>query len=190
MSKFSSTTPIMNPKTIEAHIHIIRGKKIMLDRDLAALYHVPTGDLNRAVLRHIERFPGDFMFQLTPGEFDNLIRQTGRSNWGGTRKLPRAFTDYGILMLSSVLKSRRAIQVNIGIMRTYTKMRELALEHTDLRIKIEELEKNYDRKFKVVFDALRELMTPPVNPNKRPIGFRMHEDQGEDKQTENTRPKS
>jgi hypothetical protein len=142
----------------------------MLDRDLAALYQVPTGDLNRAVVRNLDRFPQDFMFQLTRAEFNNLIFQFGRSSWGGTRKLPRAFTEQGVAMLSSVLKSKRAVQVNIEIMRTFARLRLLLATHVDLARKLDALENKYDSQFKVVFDAIRQLMVP-AEPKKRKIGF-------------------
>src|SRR5512139_1817014 len=114
-------------------IHLIRGKKVMLDRDLAELYGVTTGNLNKAVSRNLERFPEDFMFQLTREELKNLIFQNGTSSWGGVRKLPRVFTEYGVVMLSSVLKSKRAIQVNIQIVKTFAKLREMLATHADLR---------------------------------------------------------
>ena len=142
----------------------------MLDRDLAGLYGVATGNLNKAVSRNIERFPEDFMFQLTKEEFKNLIFHFGTSSWGGTRKLPRAFTEQGVAMLSSVLKSKRAIQVNIQIMRAFIKLKEMLSTHKDLKQKIEEMEKRYDYQFKIVFDAIKQLLEPPVNP-KGKIGF-------------------
>lgn len=142
----------------------------MLDRDLAELYGVLTKNLNKAVSRNSERFPGDFMFQLTPEEFKNLKFQIGTSRWGGTRKLPHAFTEQGVAMLSSVLKSKRAVHVNIEIMRVFVKLRQLLLTHADLARKLNALEKKYDAQFRVVFDAIRELMTPVEKP-KRKIGF-------------------
>ena len=142
----------------------------MLDRDLAGLYGVATGNLNKAVSRNIERFPEDFMFQLTKEEFKNLIFHFGTSSWGGTRKLPRAFTEQGVAMLSSVLKSKRAIQVNIQIMRAFIKLKEMLSTHKDLKQKIEEMEKRYDYQFKIVFDAIKQLLEPPTKP-KGKIGF-------------------
>lgn len=142
----------------------------MLDRDLAELYGVLTKNLNKAVSRNSERFPGDFMFQLTPEEFKNLKFQIGTSRWGGTRKLPHAFTEQGVAMLSSVLKSKSAVHVNIEIMRVFVKLRQLLLTHADLARKLNALEKKYDAQFRVVFDAIRELMTPVEKP-KRKIGF-------------------
>ena len=155
---------------IENAILLIRDQKVMIDKDLAALYQVPTGDLNRAVIRNLDQFPPDFMFQLTRAEFDNLMFQFGRSSWGGTRKLPRAFTEQGVAMLSSVLRSKRAVQVNIEIMRTFARLRLLLSTHADLAKKLTALERKYDSQFRVVFDAIRQLMTPP-EPKKRKIGF-------------------
>jgi hypothetical protein len=155
---------------IITRIYTVRGKKVMLDRDLAELYGVTTGNLNKAVSRNVDRFPEDFMFQLTREELKHLIFQNGTSSWGGTRKLPRAFTEHGVVMLSSVLKSKRAIQVNIQVVRTFTKLRELLTTHADLRRKIEEMEQQYDRKFKVVFEAINRLLTEEEKP-KQPIGF-------------------
>ena len=155
---------------IESKILILRGKKVMLDRDLAALYSVETKMLKRAVKRNIERFPDDFMFQLIKEEFDNLRCQNGTSSWGGQRYLPYAFTENGVAMLSSILNSKRAIQVNIQIMRTFTKIREMFATHKELKQKIEEMEKKYDHQFKIVFDAIRQLIEPAQKSRKR-IGF-------------------
>lgn len=160
---------------IERKIFLIRGRRVMLDRDLAELYGVETRDLNKAVKRNIDRFPGDFMFQLTNEEFGNLKFHFGTSSWGGTRKLSYAFTENGVAMLSSVLNSKLAIHVNIQIMRTFTRLREILLTHKDLARKLAEMEKKYDTQFKVVFDAIRQLMTPD-EPKKKPIGFRREPD--------------
>ncbi|MEK7297086.1 MAG: ORF6N domain-containing protein [Planctomycetota bacterium] len=159
---------------IESKIYLLRGKKVMLDKDLAALYGVETFNLNKAVKRNIDRFPEDFMFQLNNEEFKNLIFHFGISSWGGTRKFPYAFTENGVAMLSSVLNSKRAITVNIQIMRTFTKIREMLISNAELARKIESLEKKYDSQFKVVFDAIRQLMTPPET-KKRKIGFEVRE---------------
>jgi hypothetical protein len=161
---------IVPQELLSSKIFIIRGHKVMLDRDLAALYGVGTRDLNKAVSRNPERFPEDFMFRIDKGERKNLMFQFGTSSWGGTRKPPCVFTEHGILMLSSVLKSRRAIEVNIQIMRTFTRLRELLSTHADLRRKLEEMEKKYDCQFKAVFDAIRSLITEPERRVKR-IGF-------------------
>lgn len=140
-------------EVIEKRIFLIRGHRVMLDRDLAELYLVQTRDLNKAVNRNRDRFPVDFVFQLSKAEFDDLKFHFGTSRWGGTRKLPYAFTEQGVAMLSSVLRSKRAVQVNIQIMRAFVKLRELLATHKDLAGKLEELEKKYDRQFKVVFCA-------------------------------------
>ncbi|MEK7332993.1 MAG: ORF6N domain-containing protein [Nitrospirota bacterium] len=161
---------------IERKIYLIRGHKVMLDSDLAKLYEVPTRRLNEQVKRNISRFPADFMFQLTDEEADNLRSQiaTSSSAHGGRRYLPFVFTEQGVAMLSSVLNSERAVQVNIAIMRAFVKLRELMATHKDLARKLEEMEKKYDTQFKVVFDAIRQLMTPPET-KKRKIGFEVRE---------------
>ncbi|HNR88028.1 MAG TPA: ORF6N domain-containing protein [Spirochaetota bacterium] len=151
-------------------IYTIRGHKVMLDRDLAELYEVETRSLNQAVKRNISRFPGDFMFQLTQNEYDILISQIVTSRWGGTRKLPYAFTEQGVAMLSSVLSSERAIQVNIQIMRMFTRLRAMLSTHEDLRRKIESMEKKYDEQFSIVFRAIKQLLADDAKP-KRKIGF-------------------
>ena len=163
-------------ETIESQIHIIRGKKVMLDVQLADLYGVETKNLNKAVMRNMERFPSDFMFQLTAQEFDRLRFQIGTSKKGrgGRRYPPYAFTQDGVAMLSSVLNSARAIQVNIQIMRTFTKLRELLVSNEMLRQKIEELEGKFakhDKQFEAVFEAIKKLLTPPAAEPKRRIGF-------------------
>ena len=161
---------IIPQQIIESKIYLLRGKKVMLDRDLAMLYEVKTFNLNKAVKRNIDRFPEDFMFQLDNEEFKNLIFQNGISSWGGTRKRPYAFTENGVAMLSSVLNSKRAIMVNIQIMRTFTKIREMLITHKDLAKRLDKLEKKYDSQFKIVFDAIRQLMSPPETKKKK-IGF-------------------
>jgi len=166
-------TNIISVEVIATKILEIRGKKVMLDRDLAQLYGVGTRNLNKAVKRNLERFPEDFMFQLTKEEFENLMFQNGTSRWGGTRKLPYAFTEQGVAMLSSVLHSKRAILVNIRIMRAFIKLKKLLLTHKDLAIKLEALEKkytNHDEKIRKIFEAIRQLMIPPEEPKRR-IGF-------------------
>lgn len=155
---------------IERAILLIRGHKVILDRDLAALYGVSTRALNKAVSRNPDRFPDDFIIQLTRSEFGNLKSHFGTSSWGGTRKLPRAFTEQGVAMLSSVLRSKQAVQVNIAIMRTFVRLREMIASHTDLARRLDALEKKYDGQFKVVFEAIRELMAP-AGPPRRQIGF-------------------
>ena len=157
-------------ETVEKKIILVRGHKVMLDKDLAMLYDVATGNLNKAVNRNIERFPKDFMFRLNNKEFKNLKFHFGTSSWGGTRKAPYVFTEHGILMLSSVLKSKRAVQVNIQIMRTFTKLRQMLASHKVLFRKMEVMEKKYNTQFKIVFEAIRELMVVSEKPKKR-IGF-------------------
>ena len=153
-------------------IHVLRGERVLLDADLAALYEVETRVLVQAVKRNLQRFPGDFMFQLSETEWTDLKSQSViSSSWGGRRTAPYAFTELGVAMLSSVLNSERAIQVNISIMRAFTQLRGMLSAHADLARKMESLERKYDGQFRVVFEAIRELMTPPV-PAKKPIGFR------------------
>ena len=144
----------------------------MLSTDLAQLYGVEPRALVQAVKRNIERFPEDFMFQLTKDEFAVLKSQIVTSSWGGLRRAtPYAFTEQGVAMLSSVLRSKRAVQVNVAIMRTFVKLREILATHKELARKLEEMEKKYDSQFRVVFDAIRKLMEPPPLPPRRPIGF-------------------
>jgi hypothetical protein len=166
------------PEVIEKQILLIRGQKVMLDRDLAVLYGVTTFNLNKAVQRNLDRFPGDFMFQLSEEEFKNLTFHFGISRWGGVRRPPYAFTEQGVAMLSGVLRSTRAVQVNIAIMRAFVRLRELLATHKDLARKLEELEKKYDAQFKVVFNAINMLMAPPEKPRKQ-IGFRVEERKAE-----------
>jgi phage regulator Rha-like protein len=158
---------------IERLILSLRGRRVMLDATLAELYEVTTKNLNKAVQRNIERFPGDFMFQLTNQEVTALRFQFGTSNTGrgGRRYFPYAFTEHGILMLSSVLSSDRAVQVNISIMRAFIRLRELVTSHEELARKLNDLEKRYDAQFRVVFASVRELIEPTRNPKKRRIGF-------------------
>jgi hypothetical protein len=157
-------------EVIATKILIIRGKRVMLDSDLAVLYGVKTGRLNEQVTRNIKRFPGDFMFQLTKEEVVNLKSHFATSSWGGARKLPRVFTQEGVAMLSSVLNSERAIMVNIQIMRAFVQLRRMLLTNVDLRRKIEAMEKKYDKQFVIVFQAIKQLLEPPL-PSKNPIGF-------------------
>ena len=157
---------------IERSILLIRGQKVLLDNDLASLYGVETKRLVEATKRNIERFPEDFMFQLDEEEFANLRSQFATSSlWGGRRHAPYAFTEQGVAMLSSVLRSPRAVAVNIEIMRAFVRLRQMLLSHADLARKVSALEKKYDGQFRVVFDALRQLMQPPPAKPKRPIGF-------------------
>jgi phage regulator Rha-like protein len=159
---------------IESKMFMIRGQKVMLSRHLAELYEVEPRALNQAVKRNIERFPEDFMFQLTEEE-DALLRsqtvtlKTGRGRHA--KYLPYAFTEQGVAMLSSVLNSERAIQVNIEIMRAFVRLRQMLATNAELSKKLNALEKKYDIRFKAVFEAIHELMSPPENKKKRPIGF-------------------
>lgn len=162
---------------IERKIYYFRGKKIMLDEDLATLYDVEVRTLNQAVKRNSDRFPEDFSFQLTEEEFESLRSQIVISNVGrgGRRYLPIVFTEQGVAMLSGVLKSKRAIHVNVQIMRTFTKLREMLLENEALRYKIELMEKQYDEQFRIVFDTMRRLLDNEsvIDP---PIGFQDNRD--------------
>ena len=156
---------------IENKIYLIRGQKVMLDYDLAILYAIETKQLKRQVRRNTSRFPGDFMFQLSKEEYYSLRCQFGTLKKGQHQKyLPYAFTEQGIAMLSSVLNSEMAVQVNIQIMRTFTKLRQILASHGELRRKIESMEKRYDQQFKVVFDAIKALIDPE-RPKRRKIGF-------------------
>lgn len=162
---------------IERTILLIRGHKVILDRDLAELYGVTTGNLNKAVTRNIDRFPDDFMLQLTAEEFDNLKFHFGTSSWGGTRKQPRAFTEQGVAMLSSVLRSKQAVAVNIEIMRAFVRIRELIAGREDLILRLDALEARYDAQFRTVFDAIRALISDDARSRRR-IGFRSGERKG------------
>lgn len=156
---------------IENKIYILRGQKVMLSSDLAALYAVPVRALVQAVKRNKSRFPPDFMFQLRSEELKNLTSQIMTSTWGGARRaLPYVFTEHGVAMLSSVLRSEHAVQVNIAIMRAFLQLRAMLATHEDLRRKIAELEKRYDAKFHAVFATLRQMLETPIPP-KHQIGF-------------------
>lgn len=171
---------VVADEVIVTKIYLIRGRKVMLDEDLAELYQVPTGRLNEQVKRNIDRFPQDFLFQLTEEEFKNLISQNATSSWGGRRKLPSAFTEHGVLMLSSVLNSSRAVAVNIQIMRIYTKMREMLMTNHEILVKLEQLEKqtlqNTDD-IQAVFAHLKQFLIPVEQAERRWIGFRRKDEQ-------------
>jgi hypothetical protein len=173
----TASRSVIPAERIERSILLIRSQKVMLDSDLAELYGVETRALVQAVQRNRERFPGDFMFQLTRKEFEQLRSQSVISNVGrgGRRYPPHAFTEQGVAMLSSVLRSKRAVQVNVEIMRTFVRLRRMLATHEDLARKLDALEKKYDAQFKVVFDAIRELMKPPDEPRHK-IGFRVRRD--------------
>ncbi|MCY4362420.1 MAG: ORF6N domain-containing protein [Gammaproteobacteria bacterium] len=166
--KSRSTIPAIQ---IERYIYFIRGKKIILDADLAILYGVQTKVLTQAVRRNINRFPADFMFQLNNEEFDNLRSQFVTSKRGGRRYPPYAFTEQGVAMLSGILNSEQAVKVNIEIMRAFVRLREMLASNKGLEQKINELEQKYDEQFRSVFDAIKQLMRSSATDNKRPIGF-------------------
>jgi hypothetical protein len=149
------------------------GKRVLLDSDLARLYGVPTKRLNEQVRRNADKFPDDFAFQLTREEVTNLKSQIATSSWtthGGRRKLPLVFTEYGAIMAANVLRSNRAISVSIEVVRVFIRLREMMISHRDLKRRLNELENKYDTRFRVVFDAIRRMMNPPI-PSKRRIGF-------------------
>ena len=169
-----TTVPV---ERITSKIYLIRGMKVMLDRDLAELYGVETRTFVQSVKRNIERFPSDFMFQLSKDEFDSLRSQIVISKGkGGRRYPPYAFTEQGVAMLSSVLNSKRAIQVNVQIMRAFSKLREMLSTHEDLKKKIEAMEKRYDQQFQIVFEAIKQLLETEAKPRKK-IGFTVKEKQ-------------
>ncbi len=158
-------------ENVQNKIYMIRNEKVMLDFDLAALYKIKTQALNQAVKRNLKRFPSDFMFPLSKDEEKILISQIVISKSGGRRKPVFAFTEQGIAMLSSVLKSDRAIAVNIQIIRTFTQLRRMLSTHKELREKIEELEKKYDGKFEILFKTIRQILTEQEEPREK-IGFK------------------
>lgn len=172
MSKEVIRTEEITPTSL-----LVRGQRVLLDSDLAALDGVATGHLNRAVKRNAERFPSDFMFQLTPEDVENLRCQFGISSWGGRRALPPAFTEQGVAMLSSVLKSERAVKVNIAIMRAFVQLRGALEINRELAQKFAQLEKRvgkHDEEIGAIIDAIRPLMAPPANQT-REIGFHVKE---------------
>ena len=171
-SPIAISKPPLRAEDISQRIHTIRGHRVMLDADLAELYGVPTYRLNEAIKRNSARFPDDFMFRLTADEYISLISQIAISKpgRGGRRKMPYAFTEQGVAMLSSVLNSERAIQVNIAIMRAFVRMRRMLVGHEELARKVDTLEKKYDSQLRGVFDAIRALMEPPKTSRRR-IGF-------------------
>jgi len=161
---------IIPQEIIEKKVLLIRGHKVMLDRDLAELYGVETKQLTRQVRRNIDRFPTDFMFQLTREEFTNLKCHFGSSSWGGIRYLPYVFTENGVAMLSSVLSSKRAIQVNIAIMRVFTRLRKILSTHTRVAYKLKELERKiekHDEDITAIFEAIRQIMIVEEKPKKQ-----------------------
>jgi hypothetical protein len=171
------TKDLIIPEVIEQKIYVIHKQKVMLDEDLAMLYGVPVKRLNEQVKRNKKRFPKDFMFMISQDENIFLRSQfaTANKGRGGRRNLPYAFTELGVAMLSSVLNSERAIQVNIEIMRTFIKIREILLTHKELKKKIDEMEKKYDNRFRLVFETLKKMMTQEEIP-KNKIGFRLNKE--------------
>jgi hypothetical protein len=169
---------IIPPERVVQSIRWIRGQKVLLDSDLAVLYGVTTGNLNKAVKRNADRFPSDFMFQLKPEELANLKFQFGTSSWGGRRRSrPHVFTEQGIAMLSSVLNSERAIKVNIAIMRAFVKLRQMIDTNRELAHKFSELERRvgkHDEEIAAILEAIRQLMSPVEKP-RREIGFHVRE---------------
>jgi hypothetical protein len=165
-------TELIVTEQIERAIHVIRGEKVMLDSDLAKLYGVTTGQLNQAVRRNRDRFPKDFAFQLTQKEFTSLISQIviSKEGRGGRRSLPYAFTEHGAVMLASVLNSSIAVESSIQVVRAFIRLRELLVSHKELARRLDELEGRYDKQFAAVFEAIRQLMTPPKLP-RREMGF-------------------
>ena len=170
-------TELLPVEKVQQSIYLIRGEKVILDEDLAGLYGVATRTLNQSVRRHKNRFPDDFMFQLTHKEFMTLKSQSVISSWGGRRKPPLAFTEQGVAMLSSVLNSERAIEINILIMRAFVQMRELLASNAAVARRIDELEKKFadhDQAITVLFAEIRKLLNPPEEKPKRRIGFHPH----------------
>ena len=165
-------TNLIPLETIKTLIYLIRDQKVILDQDIASLYGVETRRLNEQVKRNRDRFPEDFMFQLTSKEFEILKSQIATSSWGGRKTAPYAFTEQGVAMLSSVLSSQRAIGVNIAIVRAFVQLRTILTSHEEVSRKLQKLERKYDTQFKVIFDAIREIMNPKVPEKKRRIGFR------------------
>jgi hypothetical protein len=170
-------TSLLPPERIQQAILLLRGQKIMLSTSLAELYEVEPRALIQAVKRNTDRFPSDFVFQLTRQEVTNLKSQSVISSWGGKRALPYAFTEQGVAMLSSVLHSPRAVRVNVEIMRAFVRLRQMLGSHVALARKLADLEKKYDAQFRVVFEAIRELMQPP-EPLRKRIGFGVAEARG------------
>ncbi len=169
----SKSLSLKSPLNIREDIQDIRGHRVIVDFQLARIYGVSTMAFNQAVRRNLNRFPSDFMFQLTEVEFENLISQSVISSWGGRRKRPWVFTEHGAVMAANVLRSARAIRMSVEVVRAFIQLRQFALSHDELARKIEQLEQKYDGQFEVIFDALRALMEPPEedDPQKKPIGF-------------------
>ena len=161
-------------EVVERRIYLIRGEKVMIDSDLAELYQVTTGNLNLAVRRNAERFPPDFMFQLTEEEFENLILQSARSSWGGRRRRPYVFTEHGVAMLSAVLRSRRAVEMSILIVRAFVKLREMVASNRELALRMENLEvaqRDHASVINILVDEIQDLKMLPAPAPSRRIGF-------------------
>ena len=170
----TSNESVLTDELLMNKIYIIRGQKVMLDKDLAELYGVETRRLNEQVRRNADRFPNDFMFQLTEKELEILMSQIATSSWGGIRKLPLAFTEQGVAMLSTVLHSKQAIHVNIQIIRIFTRMREMLLTHKDILLKLEQMEKQvsiHSKEIQQIFAVLKQLIQKPIEPRKK-IGYK------------------
>jgi hypothetical protein len=169
----------LKPEAIQSHIREIRGRRIILDFELARIYGVSTMVFNQAVRRNMKRFPADFVFQLTAVEYKDLISQIViSSSWGGRRKKPLAFTEHGAVMAANVLRSPRAIRMSVEVVRAFIQLRQLAISHNDLAKRLDALEEKYDGQFQVAFDAIRQLMDPPedeISP-KKPIGFQTEQE--------------
>jgi hypothetical protein len=172
LTHMPSQAAIVPTALISQKIFFVRGTRVMLDAHLARLYAVATKNLNKAVKRNASRFPSDFMFQLSPKELQSLGFQSGTSKpgRGGRRYAPYAFTEQGVAMLSSVLRGSRAVHVNVAIMRTFVRLREMLTTHEELRRKIDAMEKRYDARFQAVFETIRRMLETPI-PAKKPIGF-------------------
>jgi ORF6N domain len=174
MAKLGKTI-VLADEVIMNKIYFIRGQKVMLDEELADLYEVPTKRVNEQVKRNIARFPEDFMFRLSIDEFNDLKSQNATSSWGGRRTIPFAFTEHGVLMLSSILGSERAVNVNIQIMRIYTRMREMILTHKDILLQLEKIEKKimgHDEDIQLIFNCVKQLIQASVPVKRSRIGFR------------------
>jgi hypothetical protein len=170
MPKRAIQKSVIPTEKIASMIYLIRSQKVMLDRDLAELYGVQTKVLKQAVRRNSDRFPSDFMFELTKKEFENLRSQIVTSSWGGTRYKPMAFTEQGVAMLSGILNSDRAIDVNIAIMRAFVQLRHVVIEHAELKREVEALRKQTEERFEIVFTVLDKLVSDGESPGKK-IGF-------------------
>ena len=181
---YDMTEGELSEGVVISKIYVFRGQKVMLDEDLAELYEVETRRLNEQVRRNEARFPGDFMFQLTEEEFERLRSQNATSSWGGRRKLPLAFTEHGVLMLSSVLRSDKAVAVNIQIMRVFTRMRELLMSHKDLLLKVEQMEQELRAQgsdIATIYRYVKELIEQPKPEPRRAIGYRRSDEREDSK---------